>query len=334
LRDKQAETFDALLDSLIDPTDRLRAALIYRLSDPAPEDFALLKQRWHEVPVERRQLLLSRMAESSETNFDLDFSTVAQFALQDEDPTVRRYAISALWISEDIATMHTLIHLLQMDEAAEVRAAAAEALGRFVLAGELGDLPDGSTAEAESALLEVFDSDHEELDVQRRALESLAYSGREGIDDLIDSARQHESIAMQATALFAMGRSANRRWARYVIRALDEAEPELRYEAARAAGELGLASTVPRLARLARDPDREIREAAIWSLGEIGGLEAQNVLLRLMNEEDDGDLLEAIEDSINTAALSTGDFVTYMFTPSADFEDEDEFDDLEDDDET
>jgi hypothetical protein len=329
------EPISDLLDALRDPAAPLRAALIYRLSSPSPGDFEALQAAWSDVPVERRRLLLSRLAEMSETSFEVDFSQVALFALDDEDQGVRRLAIEALWENELPATMLRMIHILQGDEAAEVRAAAAQSLGRFVLAGELGTLPTGTAQAAEAALLEVWAEISEAAEVRRRALESISYSGRDEVPSLILEALEDSDLLMQASAIFSMGRSADEQWESYVQQALSDPESEVRYEAARAAGELFLIEAVPQLIDMLEEIDRDIQHAAIWSLGEIGGVVAQRALLSLADRETDEDILEAVEDAINSAALSTGDFAAYLVgrdldeLPALDEIDElDEIDDL------
>jgi HEAT repeat protein len=303
-----------LLDSLADEEAPLRAGLLYRLSEPVPDDLAELQARWPLLPVERRRLLLLRMTEASETNFDLDFSAVARFALSDDDSEVRQHAIAALWTSEDPAVLRGLVRLLQIDESADVRAAAAQALGRFVLACELGELPSTLAETVETALLEAWYDDMDATEVRRRALESIAYSGREEVSSLIEEAAAHPDLKMRSSALFAMGRSSDERWAPYVLSALNVAEPELRFEAARAAGELGLVDAVPRLIELLQDPDHELMEAAIWSLGEIGGPDATNALVKLLRRNGLNEhLVDAVEDALATAALIDGQFGLFSF---------------------
>jgi HEAT repeat protein len=121
---------------------------------------------------------------------------------------------------------------------------------------------------------------------------------------------------MQISAVFAMGRTYDEQWGDYVRQQLDSEDPEMRYEAARAAGELELEDAVPGLARLALDSDREIKEVAIWSLGEIGSREATRVLERLATEAKrlgDDDLLEAIEDALASASLGGGSLYLMRF---------------------
>lgn len=322
------EPFQNLIDNLRDVDEPLRSALVYRLSNPTAEDLADLQDAWQAVPAQRRQLLLSRMLDLSEVNFEVDFTAVALFALQDEDDAVRRVAVEALWEDHEPSTMRQLVRLLQQDPSAGVREAAALALGRFVLAGELDEFPRALADEVEAALLEIWQEPGEPLDVRRRALESVSYSGREEVPSLIEEALEHQELKMQASALFAMGRSSDERWENHVLSALYHPESELRFEAARAAGELFLSAAVRRLIEMLYEDDREIQQAAIWALGEIGGEQAKRALMDFADDEElDPDLMEAVEDAVNTAALSTGEFVTYVF--EMDEDDPEALDDFE-----
>ncbi len=310
----------SLLTDLCEPEAPLQAALIYRLSEPSKGDLEILQASWASIPVERKRLLLSRLVETSEANFEVNFTTVALFALEDEDVEVRCHAIAALWESEEPEIMRRFVFMLRSSTSTEVRAAAAQALGPFILAGELESLPKAIVQEAEDILLAVCQAEDEPLEVYRRALESIAYSSHEHIAALIEKAAKHQDQKLQASALFAMGRNADQRWEKQILDAVRHPEPELRFEAIRAAGELGLIATIPHLIAMLGESDREIKEAAIWSLGEIGGEEAQQALLELADREDDESLLEAIEDAINMATLAMGDFATYLFMPDEDDE--------------
>jgi HEAT repeat protein len=85
---------------------------------------------------------------------------------------------------------------------------------------------------------------------------------------------------MRVSAIFAMGRSADARWAPQVKQELFSPNSEMRYEAARACGELQLSDTVTELRELAEDVDPEVQEAALWALGQIGGDKARQILER------------------------------------------------------
>jgi HEAT repeat protein len=323
MNDQIDATLEPLLNTLRDPARPLPSALIYRLANPEPGDIEALSAVWERVPVERRRLLLSRMADAVESSFDLDFSAVALFALADEDAQVRHFALHALWENEQPEIMQHLIGMLRADRDMDVRATAAQSLGRFVLAGELGTLDAEKASEAVHSLLEAWESFENALDIRRRALESIAYSEHEDVPLFIRQAMEHPDVKMQASAIFAMGRSADERWRSEVMEALFSKDPEILYEAARAAGELSIAEAVPRLIELLDHPDREIKGAAVWALGETGGKAAQQALILLAEEEDDEDLLESIEDALNMAALGAGDFFTHVIAS-------DDSDELED----
>jgi HEAT repeat protein len=314
-------TFRELLEDLGDEMVPLPAALFYRLSDVADDDFNALCAVWADLPVERRRLLLLRMVEASETNFEMDFERVALFALDDEDEEVRAHAIAGLWENETLGLMERLLSLMLNDPGSQTRAASAGALGRFVLLGELGKLPPDRARQVEDALLEVCYGEDDALEVQRRALESVAYSGREEVAGLIEDAYYHDDASMRTSAVFAMGRSADDRWASLVLAELYSAEPPMRFEAARACGELELEDAVPTLIEMLTEHDREVREAAIWALGEIGGREARVALLAAADRAEDEALLEVIEDAISSSALAEGGLGIPFFP---DFEDADD----------
>jgi len=284
----------------------LPAAAYYRLSALPQDDLAILEDAWHGLPVERRRTLLTQLNVVSEANFEMDFRAVAEMALDDADGEVRRGAIACLWEVETPSLMRRLMDILTHDPATETREAAASALGRFVLLGELEELPQGTAAPVEDLLLEICGEPTEPLDVRRRALESLGYSGRTETVALIEDAYDHDALRMRVSAVFAMGRSADNRWADYVLRELESYEAEMRYEAAHAAGELALAEAVPGLIALLESDDVELVSAAVWSLGEIGGAEARRGLTELSLLTDDDDLLEAIDDALAMASLMEG----------------------------
>jgi HEAT repeat protein len=99
-----------------------------------------------------------------------------------------------------------------------------------------------------------------------------------------------------------MGRSHDSRWLPVVLSELESDEAELRYEAARAAGNLGLADALPLLLDAARDEDVEVRQAAIGAIGQIGGRGAVRALERLTDDapESDLELIEATLEDVTT----------------------------------
>jgi HEAT repeat protein len=206
--------------------------------------------------------------------------------------------------------MMRLIDVAQWDEDRNVRAAATSALGRFILQGELGEFPEYEAVKAQDTAIAILNNNDEEVEVRRRALEAIANSSHEIVEGAIKEAYEGHEHMMRVSAIFAMGRSCDEQWSEEVMHELDSADAEMRYEAARAAGELMLLDAVPALTRMVFENDRELQDTAIWSLGEIGGKEATRVLTTLIvaaREADDEDLIEAIEDALASASLGGSD---------------------------
>lgn len=307
---------ETTLAALRDNDGTVTSTLYYGLSSLEPGDIEHVAPVWKGLTPEYRRKLVQELTEASEANFELEYKTLGLYALEDDDPGVREAAVEMLWEDETLALMYRLIDLAQEDEAVGVRAAASSALGRFILLGELGDLPEAETVKAQDAMFSVLDDADEDVDVRRRALEAVANCGNEIVETAIREAYDSPDHRMQISAVFAMGRTYDEQWGEYVRQQLDSDDPEMRYEAARAAGELEVEDAVPALIRLALDNDREIKEVAIWSLGEIGSREAARVLERLATEakrNGDDELLEAIEDAIGNASLSGGSMYMMRF---------------------
>jgi HEAT repeat protein len=295
-------------------TGLVPAAAIYGLNDLTALDIERLKPTWLALDEDVRRRVLIALNEAAEMSFELNFWTLARFALNDEAVPVRVQAIELLW--EDVSTdvLEAFLRMVRDDEATEVRAAAAIALGSFVFRGEMDELSPEWTERTQETLFDVWSDPREDVDVRRRALEALANSSREGVDEAIQEAYASDDQRLQVSAVFAMGKSADDRWGAVVLEELESDEREIRFEATRAAGELSLEDAVPVLTELVYEDDVEIRDAAVWSLGEIGGREVQRVLNLLADEareNEDEDLLAAVEDAIAAATLGA-DLSLYM----------------------
>jgi HEAT repeat protein len=131
---------------------------------------------------------------------------------------------------------------------------------------------------AYTALLQALKARDEHTEVRRRALESLAYVCNETVVASIREAYASSSEKFRISAVFAMGRSADTCWAQEVQQELFSTNPEMRYEAARACGELQLSEAVGMLEELTEDTDAEVQETAIWALGQVGGDRAREIL--------------------------------------------------------
>ena len=304
----QQPDLETTLNTLRENDGSVNATLYYGLSGLDTSEMRGLKPVWAQLKPAYRRKLLRELVEAAETNFELNYNALAYFALDDEDAGVREAAIELLWEDVSMSLMHRLNEIALEDESVEVRAAAASALGRFILGGEVGDMDEAQTMTAQDTVVSILNNLDEDIDVRRRALEAISNSSHEIVEEAIREAYDSPDRRMQISSIFAMGRSYDEQWNEFVIQQLDSEDAEMRYEAARAAGELEIENAVRGLTRLALDDDREIKEVAIWSLGEIASREATRTLERLATEAKrlhDDELLEVIEDALGTASMGS-----------------------------
>ena len=311
--------FDDLLSALLDAARPLPIQRLSELSDLDAEQLRLLRSIWNQMPDDRRLALIEELGKLGDDRFEYTFERIHRSAMDDPQPEVRALAIRNLWECEDPGLVGPLLATLAQDPSAEVRAAAGSALGAFLFLGETDSLPDELLHRLEEGLLAAAASDDDE-DVRRLSFESLGYSSREEVPPLIEKAYASTDEAWKRSSLIAMGRSVNSVWAPNVMRELTSAVPVLRLEAARAAGELDLQEAVPFLIDLLEDVSDDIRHAAIWSLGQLGGEAAQASLLRLIDHSDDDQEVELLEDALGNLAFvdSTRDFIVLDLDDSED----------------
>ncbi len=307
------EALDTLLNELHQAPKMPGQASLYGLSNLEASDVARLHKVWACLPVPLRQQITTRLAELAEADFEVNFNEVFRLGLADEDAQVRTSAVEGLWEDEDVSLVPLLIARLRKDENATVRAAAATSLGRFILLGELGKIHSDFYAPAYNALLAVYQGE-EAVDVRRRALESLAYAESETVADLIREAYAVPEEKMRISVVFAMGRNADTCWAKHVQQELFKPNPELRYEAARACGEIELREAVPELGELTDDVDPEVQDAALWALGQIGGDKARKILERCCKASNEATrtAAEAALQELDFARGDLSEFITRL----------------------
>ena len=262
---------------------------------------------WNRIDGGRRRELARVMTELAEESVDFDFRDVFTACLRDSDPEVRLSAVEGLWEDDRPRTMRHLLGVLQRDTDNAVRAAAALSLGRFAYQASLDELRADDAAELRTSLLSAARNLDLNADVRRRAVESAGYFDGADVDEAIASAYATGDRRLKASALAAIGHSLDPRWLPILQAELGSAEPELRYEAARASGELGEAaqSLVPLLVPLASSDDVEVYGAAIWALGQIGGQLALQALRRLV-ENDDPARQQAAEEALGEIEVDDG----------------------------
>jgi HEAT repeat protein len=321
-------TFKDLLAEIGDSTKPLHLSSLYGLSSLSKADLATLRAIWPEIAVERRRQIVQDLVEIGEESVEVDFSDALRILLDDADAEVRAAAVDGLWECEDVLLIKPFIALLQNDPAELVRARAAIALGRYMYLAELEELSTTKATQVKQALLAAHRSSTETLEVRRRALEALSALTDPEVHDLIATAYKHPEEKMRVSAVFAMGHSGHTRWRSTVLKELDNSIPAIRFEAAKAAGELEAKKAVPRLIELLAGSDREIQQAAAWSLGQIGGKQAKEALRRAAQGKDEV-LREAAEAALHELAFWENPMGAFDYlvggeeTTDSDLEDED-----------
>lgn len=304
------EELQKLLDQLADSTQPISTPQLFHLSDLAGERLALFWDTWETLLVTQRCRLANALVELAEASFEVNFDAIFRRLMDDPEAEVRTAAIDGLWENHDVSLTGAFLNRLLHDPAVMVRASAATALGRYVLAGELEQLPAPIETRITTELLTVLHLAGESIEVRRRAIEAVSYSCTPETLQAIEDAYFDEDEKMRISAVLAMGRSCDQRWAKPLLQELESANPAMRFEAAWACGELALKEAVPILAGLIDDADHQVSNAAIWSLGQIGGDRASQALINAL-EDADQDTQIAIEEALAELELAPLDLLFY-----------------------
>jgi HEAT repeat protein len=300
----QNAPFLTVIDALLDDSNTFPARYLHLLSDMEPGDLKQLKKAWPGVSPRRKHTLLEDLEDLAETDTLTSFDDLARTLLDDPDPKVRARSIRLLWECEDAKLIPVYLDMLNNDDDLEVRAAAANALGQFVYLGELEKIPTELHHEIEDQLLAATSASNETL-IRRRALESLGYSGRKEVIPLIEAAYLEKKTDWIVSALFAMGRSSDKRWKKQVLAQVHSPDEEIRSEAIHAAGELELESSRAVLLDILEDEeDLGVRRELIWALAKIGGEGVRAKLEELLEIEEDDEEADFIEEAIDTLSFT------------------------------
>lgn len=296
------------LRSISAPSHQLAMRDLKPLSDIDPAERRAFQDGWRTIDLERRATIIRAMVDLAEDNVDLHFHTAMLWCLDDEHAEIRVVAIEGLWESESPRVLRRLLDLLSSDPDAGVREAAASGLSRFAYLAELGELGDDDAERLLGELLQIIEDADQPLALRRRAIESVGYfSSEEEVQKQIQVAYVSAEPEMKESALAAMGLSMLPRWLPIISKELESRSPALRYEAARAAGELGEEGRpllVP-VARLLGDSDTEVALAAIWALGQIGGEAAKRALTEVARSDSDA-RVQAATEALAELALDQG----------------------------
>lgn len=305
-------TFEEALTLVCDQSQPLSRPVIAFLSGAGRAEVSRFADCWRRMSGDRHRELIRSMVEMAEADFGMDFVAIFRWALRSEDPQVRQYAIEGLWEDEQPGLIEPLVRMMQEDPDPAVRARAASSLGRFALLLELGEINEGRGARLREGLLHVIGNPAEDTEVRRRAIESVAYLSDAPVRQIIEAAYASSDERMRLSAVFAMGRTADTHWARPVLQEMEAPDPAMRYEAARAAGEIVLHSAVGRLIGLLDDRDSEVRQVAIWALGQIGGTRARRAIEACRASPDEA-IREAADEALSELDFASAPLDMFVF---------------------
>jgi hypothetical protein len=306
--DRQKPEFDEILVTLAAEGQKkeniIGTIIFYGLSDMSSEQVKRLVPIWDDLPTSYKHKLLVAFTEVTETDFDLSYRELSLLGLKNGSDLIRSASVDLLWDDESIETMRLLLNIVRNDNSPIVKARALVRLGKFILLGEYEEIPELIAYEAQQLAFDMHTDLKQTLEVRRRALEALSNSSYTQKDKLIQRAYDSDDHLLKVSALFSMGRTCDEKWENILLGELDNDDNEFVYEAVRACGEIGLSSSVGQLGKLLLEDDREIQLMVLWSLGEIGGQHAVDILSIFEENIEDEDLLEATEDALAAASFS------------------------------
>jgi len=318
--------FSSVLSALQNASVPFPARYLRSFSDLPPANLKVLLNCWPSIPARRKVSLLEDLEAVLEEDTLVNFDNLARALLADPDPHVRTCALRLLWECEEKSILPILVDISIKDEDETTRETAISLLGKFVLLGELDSLKDSAKEGLNQHLVNIVRG-KDKTRVKQRALESLGYSSHPAVPDLIRNAYQTNDLNWVTSAICAMGRSADDAWGPQVVAMLTSPEPEIQFEAIRAAGELELSTArEPLLALLEEETeDEEMRLALIWALSQIGGDAVREKLNELLENPSNEDEAEWLEKAMENLDISTpGDMNLLDFSPGDEEDDEEE----------
>jgi HEAT repeat protein len=314
---------DELFSLLRDEEQLLPIEELSALSDLDTLQLDRFSKCWHSLSPLRRRTLLATLGQQADEHIELLFDNINRLALGDPNPNVRKIAIGNLWESEDPSLVTLFRTALNEDDSIEVRTAAVDALGRFVLLSELDDSSLDESNQIVDDLLITLKSSIP-LSLHRACIESLGFSSREDAQTNVADAYRSGDEELKESSLLAMGRSANPVWRPEILEDLHHPSPQIRAAAARAAGELELHDATQPLVELLEDVSDEVVHIAIWSLGQLGSDAARTSLLEIQTSALDPETVKKADEALEHLAFLEGtpDLLIFEFDdPSEDFGD-------------
>lgn len=291
----------------------LKTEFLRTFSDITADDLDLIKSVWAHLSTDRKINLLQHLLALMESDTLISCDEFSIYALEDEDPQVKSHAISLLWENSDLKLIPTFLDLLTNNTNPVVNAAAAIALGKFILLGELEEIPSETAMAVRNALLVKYESTANDF-TKQKALESLGYIVGEKVNAMIKNAIKNPTKSWQLSALVAIARSANEDWDKDVVKKLNDTDQDILIEAIKAAGELEITSAKERIIEILDEfsSDEEAHLQAILALSKIGGRDVRQIFTELLETSESEEETDLLEIALENMDLSDG-IITFDF---------------------
>ena len=290
--------FEDVITALLDGDTTLNPQYLYRLTDLIDDELTQFEKIWPEIDEWRRLALLEDLEVLFEGDTLLSFEAICRRATEDINPKVRFQALHSLLGYDVHDLIPKFIQILLEDEDVELRAIAAENLGKYIYLGEVDSLSKRMLKAIERILIGVARGGDSNL-VRRKAVEALGYSSHQDVPDLIQKAFNMEEPSWVSSAIYAMGRSLDERWEPLVLKMLVHPVPKIRFEAIRAAGKLEIAKARPFLLKYLENYDQDVQMAAVWSLSRIGGSGLKSLFENLLEDAENETNIQIIEEALD-----------------------------------
>ena len=298
---------DDVIANLLDNSQPFNPQYLHFFSDISYDNLKSIKAIWPDVDKSRKYNLLKDLEILMEADNLVSCDDFGLFAIEDDDPLIRSQAIHLFWESSNTKLISPFMEFLKNDSHVEVNQSAAAALGRFVLLGELDEIPESLATKVQDFLINEY-INTPNIHTRQRILESLGYSSGEKINQFIKLALENIEKEWQLSALLAIGRSADRKWEKAVMEKLTDIDPDIQIEAIKAAGELEIASAKDTILDLLTSTEsyEEVHLQAVWALSKIGGSDVVELFEDMIEESEDEEEIEVLELALENLDLSGG----------------------------
>ncbi len=259
-------------------TDDQVSAMLRELSGIDDKQARSIVDAWREWPIEETINTVAELRRVAETDRSLEFDSIFRATTSFPVPQVRIESVRALTDGGSIATAQTLITVIERDEIADIRAAAAVALHAFGDPSQSRKVPGTTLHRVKASLREAVHID--EPIVRGKALVALAALRDDDVPDLIDTMFD-EAIGdgpLMSDVLTAMGETNDRSWLPTIQDAFYSDDSRVRIAAVLAFGKIAIDEDVESLSEPFDDHVLEVQMAAVKSLEEIGTAQAREML--------------------------------------------------------